>query len=58
MVAKKDLPAFKTIPTVTSSAELVVYGEVEHDARSSFVFVRLLGSKVTLDVSGNATVDW
>ncbi len=59
MVAKKDLPAFKSIPTDFKSAgEIVVYGEVGRAVNPSYLFVRLLGRKVTLDASGNATVDW
>jgi hypothetical protein len=59
MVAKKDLPAFKSIPTdFKSAAEIVVYGEVGRETDANFLFVRLLGRKVTLDATGNATVDW
>lgn len=59
MVAKKDLAAFKSIPTdFQSPAEIVVYGEVGRDTQANFLFVRLLGRKVTLDPGGNATVDW
>jgi hypothetical protein len=59
MVAKKDLPAFKSIPTdFKSRTEVVVYGEVGRETDANFLFVRLLGRKVTLDASGNATVDW
>jgi len=59
MVAKKDLPSFKSITTdFKSPAEIVVYGEVGRDTRANFLFIRLLGRKVTLDPSGNATIDW
>jgi hypothetical protein len=59
MVAKKDLPAFKSITTdFKSPAEVVVYGEVGRETEANYLFVRLLGRKVTLDPSGNATVDW
>lgn len=59
IVAKKDLPAFKSIPTdFKSAAEMVVYGEVGRENDANFLFVRLLGRKVTLDTSGNAAVDW
>ena len=59
IVAKKDLPAFKSIPTDFKSAtEMVVYGQVGRETDANFLFVRLLGRKVTLDASGNATVDW
>jgi hypothetical protein len=59
MVAKKDLPAFKLLPTdFKSPNEIVVYGEVGRDSQASFLFVRLLGRKVTMDAAGNAMVDW
>jgi hypothetical protein len=59
IVAKKDLPAFKSIPTdFKSAAEIVVFGEVGRETDANFLFVRLLGRKVTLDASGNATVAW
>jgi hypothetical protein len=59
MVAKKDLPAFKSIPTnFQSPGEVVVYGVVGRDNDAHFLFLRLLGRKVTVDASGNATVDW
>jgi hypothetical protein len=59
MVAKKDLPSFKSIPTdFKSPTEIVVYGQVGRETDANFLFVRLLGRKVTLDASGNATVDW
>jgi hypothetical protein len=59
IVAKKDLAAFKSIPTdFKSAAEMIVYGEVGRETDANFLFVRLLGRKVTLDASGNATVDW
>jgi hypothetical protein len=59
MIAKKDLPAFKALPTdFKAPAEIVVYGEVQRDTEANFLFVRLLGRNATLDSSGNATVDW
>ncbi|MEY2497686.1 MAG: hypothetical protein QOD12_1242 [Verrucomicrobiota bacterium] len=58
-VAKKDLPAFKSIPTdFRSVQEIVVYGQVSRDSEANFVYIRLLGRNVTLDPAGNATVDW
>lgn len=58
-VAKKDLPAFKSIPSdFRSVQEIVVYGQVARDSEADFLFIRLLGRNVTLDPSGNATVDW
>lgn len=58
-VAKKDLPAFKSIPTdFRSVQEIVVYGQVSRDSEANFVYIRLLGRTVTVDPAGNATVDW
>jgi hypothetical protein len=58
-VAKKDLPAFKTIPTdFRSVQEIVVYGQISRDSEANFLYLRLLGRNVTLDPAGNATVDW
>jgi hypothetical protein len=59
MVAKKDLPAFKSIPTnFQSPGEIVVYGQVQRDTEASYLFIRLLGRKATVDSAGNATIDW
>jgi hypothetical protein len=59
MVAKKELPAFESIPTeFKSPAEIVVYGVIGRDNDAQFIFLRLLGRKVTLDAAGNARVDW
>ena len=59
MIAKKDLPAFKTIPTeFQSPSEIVVYGQVQRDTDANFLFIRLLGRKATVDPAGNATIDW
>ena len=58
-VAKKDLPAFKSIPTdFRLVQEIVVYGQVSRDSEAHFVYIRLLGRTVTVDPAGNATVDW
>ena len=58
-VAKKDLPAFKSIPSdFRSVQEIVVYGQISRDSEANFVYIRLLGRTVTLDPAGNATVDW
>ena len=58
-VAKKDLPAFKSIPSdFRSVQEIVVYGQIQRDPEANFLFIRLLGRNVTLDPAGNATVDW
>lgn len=59
MVAKKDVPAFKAITTdSTSAAPLVAYGKVARDFDANFLFVRLFGTKATVDPAGNAIVDW
>jgi hypothetical protein len=59
MVSKKDLDAFKSITTdSTSGAEVTVYGRVLRDADANFVFVRLLGRNSVVDPSGNAVVSW
>ena len=59
MVAKKDLPAFKALTTdSTSAAPMVAYGKVARDFDANFLFVRLIGTRATVDPAGNATVDW
>lgn len=59
MIAKKDLPAFKSIPTdATSSAEITGYGRVLWDSENNFMFVQLLGRNAVPDASGNAVVSW
>lgn len=59
MIAKKDVPAFETIPSdFHSMTELTVYGRVEKDPDNNLTHLRLLGRKVTTDAAGNATVDW
>ena len=59
MVAKKDLPSFKAIPTdFQSPGEIVVYGQVQREPDANFLFIRLLGRNATMDAAGNATVDW
>ncbi|HWM24670.1 MAG TPA: hypothetical protein VNP98_07590 [Chthoniobacterales bacterium] len=59
MIAKKDLPAFKSLPTnFQSPGEIVVYGQVQRDTDANFLFIRLLGRKATVDPAGNATIDW
>ena len=46
MVAKKDLAAFKTIPSVFQSAvELTAYGRVERDPEAHYIYLRLRGGK-------------
>jgi hypothetical protein len=59
MVAKKDVPDFKTIPSdFKSMSELTVYGRVEKDPDNNQTHLRLLGRKVETDAAGNATIDW
>jgi hypothetical protein len=59
MVAKNDVPAFKTIPSdFNSMSNLTLYGRVEKDPDNNQTHLRLLGRKVETDAAGNATVDW
>jgi hypothetical protein len=59
LVAKKDVPDFKTIPfDFNSMTDLTVYARVEKDPDNNLAHLRLLGRKVALDAAGNATVDW
>ena len=46
MVAKKDLAAFKTIPSDFQSAvELTAYGRVEREPEAHYIYLRVLGGK-------------
>src|SRR2546430_5624514 len=59
MVAKKDVPDFKTIPSdFNSMTDVTVYGRIEKDPDNNLTNLRLLGRKITTDASGNVTVDW
>ena len=58
MVAKKDLNAFKSLPTDSSAGEMTLYGRVEHDLQANFDFIRLVGRNAVVDGAGNATVTW
>ena len=58
MVEKPDLRAFKSIPSDSSGAEIMLYGRVEHDVQANFTFLRLVGRNATTDAAGNATVTW
>ena len=59
MVAKKDVPAFKTITSdFNSMTDFTVYGRIEKDPDNNLTHLRVLGSKVTTDDAGNATVEW
>jgi hypothetical protein len=54
MVAKKDLPAFKSM-TEPGGSDMVLHGGTERDVEANFLFVRLLGRTANADSSGNAT---
>ena len=43
MIAKKDLDAFKSIPTAASGDVITLTGRVEHDVEAHFSFLRLVG---------------
>jgi hypothetical protein len=58
MVAKQDLPAFKSITTEPGGTDMVLYGRVERDVEANLLFVRLLGRTANADSSGNATITW
>ena len=58
MVAKHDLAAFKSLPTDSSGAEIVLYGRIEYDVAARYYFVRLVGRNALVDDAGNATVTW
>ena len=59
MIAKSDLPAFKSITTnAASSDEITAYGRVRWDSENNFIFVQLLGRNATPDPSGNAVLTW
>ena len=46
MVAKKDLAAFKTIPSDFQSAvELTAYGRVEREPDANYIYLRVKGGK-------------
>lgn len=58
MVAKADLPAFKSLPTSGGGGGITLYGKVLRDSEAHFAFVRLIGRKVALDEKGRANVTW
>ncbi len=59
MLAQKDLAAFKSITTDSSSpAEMTVYGRVLRDFDSHYLFVQLLGRNAVVDPNGNANIGW
>lgn len=46
MVAKKDLAAFKSIPSDFQSAtELTAYGRVEREPEANYIYLRVMGGK-------------
>lgn len=46
MVAKKDLAAFKSIPSHFQSAtELTAYGRVEREPEANYIYLRMQGGK-------------
>ena len=53
MIAKKDLDAFKAIPTVGSSDGIILQGHVEHDVQANFSFLRLIYSNAPRDTSAH-----
>lgn len=59
MVAKQDVPAFKTIPSnFNSMTDLTLYGRIEKDPDNNLTYLRVLGRKAATDASGGATVAW
>ena len=58
MVAKKDLPACKSITIEPGGTDMVLYGRLERDVEANFPFVRLLGRTASAYSSGNATITW
>ena len=53
MVAKKDLDAFKSIPTSAPGGATILQGRVEHDAQANFSFLRLIYSNAPRDTSAH-----
>jgi hypothetical protein len=58
MVAKQDLPIFKSITTEPGESDIVLYGRVEREVEANFLFIRLFGRTAHADSSGNAIVTW
>ena len=58
MVAKKDLPAFKSITTKPGGPEMVLYGKVAREVEGNFFFVGLIGRNPNVDAAGNGTITW
>jgi hypothetical protein len=58
LVAKKDVPAFKSITTKPGGEEMVLYGKVVRDSATSLFFINLIGRNVNVDSAGNGAVTW
>jgi len=59
MVRERDLAAFKAITTNRDSTQpRIIYGEPEYYRDSSFVFLRVIGTKVKRGKNGRVTVTW
>jgi hypothetical protein len=59
MVVKKDITTFQTITSdLQSAGEVTVYGRIEREPESNFVYLRVIGRKAEIDRAGNATVIW
>ena len=59
LVTRKDLPAFEALPNDLGSGKpVIMYGQVQKDADAGYVFVRLLGTRVTRNPDRSATVSW
>ncbi len=56
-VARKDLPAFESLPSdLSPGPPLTIYGEMQKDEESAFV--RLMGRRVNRAPDGSATISW
>ena len=56
-VARKDLPAFETLPSdFRSDPPITIYGEVQKDEESAFV--RLIGRRVNRAPDRGAIISW
>ena len=58
-VAKADIAAFKAITeNAASTEELTIYGWVQRDFDSKYIFVEALGRNATTDSSGKTHFSW
>jgi hypothetical protein len=56
-VARKDLPAFESLPSdFTSGPPMTIYGEVQKDDESAFV--RLIGRRANRTPDRSVTISW